>query len=181
MRGTKGNLDQGPPPAYEDIETVPTAPIIPNLRDGYATASTRKYIRASRTSLPRSTRSPRSRSGSRAGTMTPAMRKEEPPLIKWFCPGLDLRFGELWKIDSDCALINFEWTMICGTENNDLKRTSWGLLVIRVRHGNKCCCLCCFSKHFVRILSIGFVFNSSFIGFRDFFYSGEYVQLNRIQ
>ena len=84
MDRTNGISDLGPPPAYEDIETAPSAPPAPMIsRDfGPTMASTRKYVRASRASLTSSTRSPRSRSRSRAGAMTPALRKEEPSLIK---------------------------------------------------------------------------------------------------
>ena len=85
MYRTNGILDQGPPPAYEDIEMAPSAPPAPMIsRDfGPTMASPRKYVRASRASLTSSTsrsQVPRSRSRSRA--MTPAMRKEEPSLIK---------------------------------------------------------------------------------------------------
>ena len=89
MYRTNDVLDQGPPPAYEDIETAPSAPMIPrNFSPEVEMPSFRKYVRASRASLTSSAsfapehrlQVPKSRS--RAGTMTPAMKKEEPSLIK---------------------------------------------------------------------------------------------------
>lgn len=94
-------LEQGPPPPYDDIEAVPSAPMMPRgFGEVQGMAPTRRmpqHVRASRASLTstsRSTlpvRSSRSRSGSRAGGhhdrhrrpsggMTPALRKEEPLL-----------------------------------------------------------------------------------------------------